>query len=239
MGVSMLSFCQDNLDIPRSLHQLDTGPFQPHDHSPPAHNFLPPIAPQRKKKWTRWILDLTGSAQGRQHSCTWVTDPISCSPPIHSRVSATPRPCSMGSRQARTALPQGNPGGVSHLVGKRRTPAGYADADWGSDRRIHCQKWRRCCQLEAKEQPWVELSSTEAEYMALSQAAKESVWMVDFLKALRISVQNSMCINNDTQGSIVLAKNPVFHDRSASNTILLRTWSGRSKSVATMCQPMR
>jgi hypothetical protein len=50
--------------------------------------------------------------------------------------------------------------------------------------------------------------------MALCQAAKESVWMIDFLKNLGISVCDSMVINADNQPSIALAKNPVFHDRS-------------------------
>ena len=48
--------------------------------------------------------------------------------------------------------------------------------------------------------------------MALCQAVKESVWMVDFLKDLGISVQDSMVVNADNQGSIALAKNPVFHN---------------------------
>ena len=38
--------------------------------------------------------------------------------------------------------------------------------------------------------------------------------MVDFLKDLGVSVQDSMVVNADNQGSIALAKNPVFHDRS-------------------------
>ena len=50
--------------------------------------------------------------------------------------------------------------------------------------------------------------------MALCQAAKESIWMVDFLKDLSVSVQDSMVVNANNQGSIALAKNPVFHDRS-------------------------
>ena len=49
--------------------------------------------------------------------------------------------------------------------------------------------------------------------MALCQVAKESVWMVDFLKDLGISVQDLMVVNADNQGSIALAKNPVFHNR--------------------------
>ena len=48
--------------------------------------------------------------------------------------------------------------------------------------------------------------------MALCQVAKESVWIVDFLKDLGISVQDSMVVNADNQGSIALAKNPVFHN---------------------------
>jgi len=54
----------------------------------------------------------------------------------------------------------------------------------------------------------------EAEYMALCQASKEAVWMVDFLRNLGVSLQGPMVVNVDNQGSIALAKNPVFHDRS-------------------------
>ena len=66
---------------------------------------------------------------------------------------------------------------------------------------------------KSKKQLCIALSSTEAKYMALCQAAKDSVWMVDFLKDLGISVQDSMVVNADNQGSIALAKNPVFHNR--------------------------
>jgi hypothetical protein len=44
--------------------------------------------------------------------------------------------------------------------------------------------------------------------MALCQAPKEPVWVVDF------SVQGPMVVNADNQGSVALTKNPVFHDRS-------------------------
>ena len=99
--------------------------------------------------------------------------------------------------------------------------AAFTDADWGSDRddrrsigayivKIGCGavSWK------SKKQSCVALSSTEAEYMALCQAAKESVWMVDFLKNLGISIHDTMVVNADNQGSMALAKNPVFHDRS-------------------------
>ena len=97
--------------------------------------------------------------------------------------------------------------------------ASYTDADWGSDQ-DNCQligtyivkigdgtiSWK------SKKQLCIALSSTEAKYMTLCQVAKESVWMVDFLKDLSILVQDSMVVNADNQGSIALAKNPVFHN---------------------------
>ena len=67
---------------------------------------------------------------------------------------------------------------------------------------------------KSKKQTCVALSSTEAEYMALCQASKESVWMADFLGSLGVSLQGLVVINADNQGSIALTRNPVFHDRS-------------------------
>jgi hypothetical protein len=65
---------------------------------------------------------------------------------------------------------------------------------------------------KSKKQMCIALSSTEADYMALCQTAKELVWMVDFLENLGILVCDSMVINADNQASIALVKNPVFHD---------------------------
>ena len=67
---------------------------------------------------------------------------------------------------------------------------------------------------KSKKQTCVALLSTEAEYMALCQASKEAVWMGDFLSSLGVTMQGPMVVNADNQGSIALAKNPVFHDRS-------------------------
>ena len=58
------------------------------------------------------------------------------------------------------------------------------------------------------------LSSTEAEYVALCQVAKESVWTAEFLRGLGVSIHDAMMVYVDNQGAIVLAKNSVFHDRS-------------------------
>jgi len=48
--------------------------------------------------------------------------------------------------------------------------------------------------------------------MALCQSAKESVWLEEFVKGLGISVSGSMVIKVNNQGSIMLAKNSVFHN---------------------------
>ena len=93
--------------------------------------------------------------------------------------------------------------------------------DWGSDQDDHQSIGAYIVKIgdsavswKSKKQSCIALSSTEAKYMALCQAAKESVWMVNFLKDLSISVQDSMVVNADNQGSIALTKNPVFHNQS-------------------------
>ena len=58
------------------------------------------------------------------------------------------------------------------------------------------------------------MSSPEAEYIALRRVAKESVWMVDFLQRLDTSIHDTTMVNADNQGSMALARDPVFHDRS-------------------------
>jgi len=107
------------------------------------------------------------------------------------------------------------------LGGKTPTIAAFTDSDWGSHRDDRRSIGAYLIKIgdgvvswKSKKQPCVALSSTEAEYMALCQASKGSVWMADFLKSLGVMVQGPMVVNADNQGSIALAKNPVFHDRS-------------------------
>uniref|UniRef100_H3GB36 Reverse transcriptase Ty1/copia-type domain-containing protein n=2 Tax=Phytophthora ramorum TaxID=164328 RepID=H3GB36_PHYRM len=99
---------------------------------------------------------------------------------------------------------------------------GYSDADWAGDiesRRSTsgyafmmnggCISWR------SKKQRTVALSSTEAEYMALSEATQEAVWLKVFLCELgEMASDEAVKIYEDNQGSIALAKNPQFHKRT-------------------------
>ena len=56
----------------------------------------------------------------------------------------------------------------------------------------------------------VSFSTTKAEYMAISETAKEMIWLKNFLKELG-KKQDSSTLFSDSQSAIHLVKNPVFH----------------------------
>ena len=86
----------------------------------------------------------------------------------------------------------------------RRSTSGYAFMMSGG-----CISWK------SKKQRTVALSSTEAEYMALSEATQEAIWLKAFLCELgEISSDTAVKIFEDNQGSIALAKNPQYHKRT-------------------------
>ena len=59
-------------------------------------------------------------------------------------------------------------------------------------------------------------STCEAEYIAASEAAKEGVWMKEFMTDLGVvpSALNPMTLFCDNTGAIALAKEPRFHKRT-------------------------
>jgi hypothetical protein len=65
----------------------------------------------------------------------------------------------------------------------------------------------------SKNQPTVALSSTEAEYKALSDAVKEVLWIKMFIKELGLEGLNDVTINQDNLSTIAIAKNPIGHAR--------------------------
>jgi len=66
---------------------------------------------------------------------------------------------------------------------------------------------------ESRKQRTVALSTTEADYMAISDAAKESVNLKLFLKET-LGTQDVVAIFNDNQGAGDLTRIPVFHNRT-------------------------
>lgn len=67
---------------------------------------------------------------------------------------------------------------------------------------------------DSRKQRTVALSSTEAEYMGLTEGAKESIYWTSFLKEFGFGDLADSIVYSDNNGTLRLADNPVFHARS-------------------------
>lgn len=65
----------------------------------------------------------------------------------------------------------------------------------------------------SKLQKIVTLSTTKAEYVVMTEACKEMVWLQGFLEELGLG-NGKGTLHCDSQSAIQLAKNPVFHART-------------------------
>lgn len=97
---------------------------------------------------------------------------------------------------------------------------GFADADWGAnldDRRSYTgyifKLSNAAISWDSRKQRTVAMSSTEAEYMSLSESCKEAIHLRRFLSEI-MGPQNTTTIYNDNQGAGLLSKNPIFHNRT-------------------------
>ncbi|GJV06418.1 retrovirus-related pol polyprotein from transposon TNT 1-94 [Tanacetum coccineum] len=59
----------------------------------------------------------------------------------------------------------------------------------------------------------VALSTIKVDYMALTEAVKESIWLRGLLEELGVEL-NTVAVNCDNQGAIHLSRNHVFHERT-------------------------
>lgn len=98
---------------------------------------------------------------------------------------------------------------------------GYSDADWAGDADDRKStsgymfliaggpvSWK------SRKQSTVALSTAEAEYVALSTAVQECMWMQRLLSELGNPPDGPTTILEDNQSSIAMAKNPQFHGRA-------------------------
>lgn len=105
-------------------------------------------------------------------------------------------------------------------LGGNLTLIGWSDANWGGD--IHTRRSATGyifklglgpVSWNSKRQPTVALSSCEAEYMALSAATQEALWLRSLLQGLGLQ-QRATLIYEDNQGAIELTKNFKNHSRT-------------------------
>lgn len=111
--------------------------------------------------------------------------------------------------------------GLLYKKGASDSCLGYSDADWGGDlddRKSTSgyifQIGETAISWRSKKHTCVALSSAEAEYVALSSAAQESLWLQQLFADLTKEPTKSMVIYEDNQSAIVMAKDPQFHGRS-------------------------
>jgi hypothetical protein len=96
----------------------------------------------------------------------------------------------------------------------------YSDADWASQLHRHSISGFAsfvgdgAVSWSSKKQPIVTLSSTESEYVALTHAAQEVIWLRKLLSELRNDPESATQLFCDNQGAISLAKDPTFHART-------------------------
>lgn len=110
--------------------------------------------------------------------------------------------------------------GLTYRLSKSQLE-GFVDADWASclaDRKSYMGyvftlnggaiSWNSC------KQRTVALSSTEVEYMGLSEITKEAIYLRGFLLELGFRGPETVNISNDNMGALKLSENPVYHARS-------------------------
>ena len=98
---------------------------------------------------------------------------------------------------------------------------GFSDADWAGDMTDRHSTTGNLFMMSgaaidwlSKKQPVVALSTTEAEYVALSAATQEVVWLSRLLTYIKAPLQRPILIKEDNQGTIAVARNPVSHKRT-------------------------
>jgi hypothetical protein len=104
---------------------------------------------------------------------------------------------------------------------------GYCDSDWGGD--INTRRStsgfiffynNNIISWNSALQKTTALSSCEAEYMALKEACKETIYLNNVINYITNKLQLLVNSNNtpiilvDNQGSLKLAENPEFHKRT-------------------------
>ena len=97
---------------------------------------------------------------------------------------------------------------------------GYSDADFAKDPEFRrsttsyiltvcgcCVSWKSRLQFD------IALSTTESEYIALTECIKEALWIQGLLNEIKLLDKRAV-IFTDSQGAYHICRNPVYHDRT-------------------------
>ena len=99
-------------------------------------------------------------------------------------------------------------------------PVGYCDSDWASQPDRHSISGYSfhigvgAVTWSSKKQTLVALSSTEAEYIAQNHAAREALWLRQFLAEINNVSPKTLLLRSDNTGAIEMARDPKFHART-------------------------
>lgn len=78
----------------------------------------------------------------------------------------------------------------------------------------YCAFLEKClvsCRI--KKHKTVSKSSTEVEYIAISQACSDVVWLDGLLESMKINIVKPIKLFCDSKAAAYIAQNPVFHER--------------------------
>ncbi|KAJ3494865.1 hypothetical protein NLJ89_g10721 [Agrocybe chaxingu] len=111
-----------------------------------------------------------------------------------------------------------------HYGGAQQTVpiAGLSDADWAGEKGTNRAStsgfvWSLAggpISWSAKKQTCIALSTTEAEYIALTRAVQEGIWIRQSLLALHLHCPNPLVIATDNHGARSLSENDSDHSRA-------------------------
>jgi hypothetical protein len=106
------------------------------------------------------------------------------------------------------------------LVYGKAADKGYTDSDWAANKIRHRSVTGYFFKLAdgiiswcSHAQKTIALSSTEAEYMTLSNCSRQAVWIKTMIEELGIQFK-TIPVYGDNQGSIFIASNPVQESRT-------------------------
>lgn len=96
--------------------------------------------------------------------------------------------------------------------------AGYVDPNYANDRNNRKSTTSyvftlcgSCISWKSQSQPIVAISTTESEYIAITEVVKKAAWLKCLMHEIGFKNKNVVIFSN-SQSAIQLCKNPIFHD---------------------------